>query len=130
MTFSPATAAEITFLPLADPERRAADPIRALEAAHDLQITLGIASQSAASQARAQGRTWTEIGDALNITKQAAQQRFGLLADLYSDPAAEYAEDAPPPEVLGCPHALDAHNCPDPGGCPDARDAITRDALR
>ncbi len=124
MTFSPATAAEITFLPLADPERRAADPIRALEAARDLQITLGIGSQSAASQARAQGRTWTEIGDALNITKQAAQQRFGLLADLYSDPAAEHAEDAPI-KVLGCAHALDARNCAEPGGgCPDARDAL------
>jgi hypothetical protein len=24
----------------------------------------------------------------------------------------------------GCPHAIDARNCPDPGGCPDARDAL------
>ncbi len=93
--FNPTTAAEITFLPLADPQRREADPMRALAAAHDLQILLGLGSQGAANWARKQGWTWSQIGEVLGITKQAAQQRFGLLADVFNDPAAEFAEDAP-----------------------------------
>lgn len=32
---------------------------------------------AAATRARTHGHTWTAIGAALNITKQAAQQRFG-----------------------------------------------------
>jgi hypothetical protein len=82
MPFDPVAASNVTFLPLADPQRRAADPIRALEAAHDLQLLLSLGSLGAATAARGQGRTWAEIGLALGITKQAAQQRFGLLTDL------------------------------------------------
>lgn len=29
------------------------------------------------TEARAEGRTWAEIGDALGTTRQAAQQRYG-----------------------------------------------------
>lgn len=35
------------------------------------------ARQAIVREARAEGRTWEEIGDALGTTRQAAQQRFG-----------------------------------------------------
>jgi ClpA/ClpB-like protein len=38
-------------------------------------------------EARAQGVSWTEIGDVLGTTKQAAQQRFAALADPAPDRA-------------------------------------------
>jgi hypothetical protein len=31
----------------------------------------------AVGKARARGATWTQIGDALGVTRQAARQRFG-----------------------------------------------------
>ncbi len=113
MSTSPTTAAAAAiFYPLANPKRRVADPMRALEAARSLQVTVNVGSLAAAAAARAEGRTWAEIGEALGISKQAAQQRFGLLVD-----------DAP--RRPGCAHALDARNCPEVGGpCPDARDAL------
>jgi len=77
--FDPAGAAEHTFLPLADPDRRAADPIRALRAARDLRVLLARAETDAATHARAQRHSWTEIGHQLAISKQAAQQRLGPL---------------------------------------------------
>lgn len=40
---------------------------------HQTQITL----TAAARRARTEGHTWTTIGNTLNITRQAAQQRFG-----------------------------------------------------
>jgi hypothetical protein len=117
-SFSPTAAAEITFLPLADPERRENDPIRALQAAHDLRILLGLAELAAVRHARQAGWTWSEIGEALGITRQAAQQRFGVLLD---------EEDQADDDLPGCAHALDARNCSEPGGgCPDARDVLSR----
>jgi hypothetical protein len=77
--FDPATACETLFLPLADPKRRETDPLRALQAAHDLRIMVGLAELGAVRLAHRDGWTWPDIGRCLAITKQAAQQRFGPL---------------------------------------------------
>jgi predicted DNA-binding protein (UPF0251 family) len=77
--FDPATACETLFLPLADPERRAFDPLRALQAAHDLRILLGLAELGAVRDAHRDGWTWADIGQCLGISRQAVQQRFGPL---------------------------------------------------
>lgn len=79
--FDPASSSEWLFLPLADPERRQADPVRALQAARDLRILISVGELGAVRQARLDGSTWSDIGDALGMSKQAAQQRFGLLVD-------------------------------------------------
>jgi hypothetical protein len=94
-TFDPATAAEAMFLPLADPDRRELDPIGALRAACCLRILLGLGEQAAVRHARQAGWTWSEIGESLGMSKQAAQQRFGLLVDLADAEELEPAEPRP-----------------------------------
>jgi hypothetical protein len=42
-----------------------------------LQETLAAEVQCRVFDARAQGASWADVGFALGITKQAAQQRFG-----------------------------------------------------
>jgi hypothetical protein len=37
--------------------------------------------QDAVDQARAEGASWQEVGDALGISRQAAWERFGLFVD-------------------------------------------------
>jgi hypothetical protein len=100
---------EVAFLPVADPERRQLDPIGALVAARELRTLIGAAEHDAVDWARRAGWTWDEIGQSLGMTRQSAHQRFGVPG-----------YDAP--RRPGCAHALDARNCPEPGGgCPDAR---------
>lgn len=53
----------------------------ALAAAHTAQRGADALVSSAARLARQQGRSWAEIGYALNITRQSAQGRFGEAAD-------------------------------------------------
>jgi hypothetical protein len=87
MTFDPTIAPEVAFLLLADPDRRAKDPLAALRAARDLRTLIDAAERDAVHQARQAspaigggilpGRSWSEIGDCLGVSKQAAQQRFG-----------------------------------------------------
>lgn len=53
------------------------------ETLHDLttiRYQLTEATTAAVVLARSEGMTWQAIGDALHITKQAAQQRYGSLA--------------------------------------------------
>ncbi len=80
--FDAARAAETMFLPLADPGRRDLKPMRALEAAHDLRVMMAIAELGAVRRARASGRTWAEIGEALGTTRQGAHDRFAVLVQL------------------------------------------------
>jgi hypothetical protein len=53
------------------------DPLLSLRACRSLQSTLADEVQGRVFDARAQGAAWEQIGMALGITKQAAQQRFG-----------------------------------------------------
>lgn len=57
------------------------EPLAALGAARELAEALDTALQAAVDRARAAGRTWREIGDALGTTRQAAFQRFGRPVD-------------------------------------------------
>jgi hypothetical protein len=61
---------------IASDESDAAD-LRAIgEALHAVAASdLGLADQVA--RARANGRTWTQIGSVLGVSKQAARERFG-----------------------------------------------------
>ncbi len=53
------------------------DPMSALRACRYLTGLIGGEIEARAFDARAQGHTWAGVGDALEMTKQAAQQRFG-----------------------------------------------------
>jgi hypothetical protein len=55
----------------------AASPLDALEAIRDLRLRLDQLADDAALHARRTGASWSAIGCALDITKQAAQQRWG-----------------------------------------------------
>ena len=48
-----------------------------LESLYRLQLSVDRATRQLVLDYRADGRTWQEIGGALGMTKQAAQQRFG-----------------------------------------------------
>jgi hypothetical protein len=50
-------------------------------AARDLSAAAAAALQAAVDRARAAGRSWKEIGDVLETTRQAAFQRFGRPID-------------------------------------------------
>jgi len=60
---------------LADPGERA--PVQLLHDARWLQDTVDKAMRQLVDDARADGATWQQIGDALGTTRQAAQMRFG-----------------------------------------------------
>ncbi len=53
------------------------DPLVSLAAAGQVLRTLTEEVEVLGFNARAEGATWAEIGQALGMTKQAAQQRFG-----------------------------------------------------
>jgi len=53
------------------------DALGALESAGIARESMDRLELGAVRIARAQGWSWEQIGDALGVTKQAAQQRFG-----------------------------------------------------
>lgn len=58
----------------------AASPTDDLDAVHALGLavqTVESATRTAVERARAAGATWEQVGHALAVTKQAAQQRYG-----------------------------------------------------
>ena len=61
--------------------RPGASSVRTVGAARELAAAANAALQAAVDQARADGHSWKEIGDALSTTRQAAFQRFGRPAD-------------------------------------------------
>ena len=61
--------------------RPGADSLGAVGAARELAGAAHAARQAAVDQARAEGRSWKEVGDALDTTRQAAFQRFGRPVD-------------------------------------------------
>lgn len=56
------------------------DGLDRLDAIHDLIEDLGQQQDHAALLARSESATWDEIGYAVGITRQAAQQRWGRIA--------------------------------------------------
>jgi len=76
------------FLPLTDAERRRRHPLRALQAAKDLDLILNVARESAVIEARRAGWTWGNIGECLGITRQAAHDRYAKAAAVMLKPAA------------------------------------------
>ncbi len=58
----------------------------AVSATRTLDLIVDDILHALVRQARAEGRTWAEIGEVLHVTRQAAFQRFGAAAD---DPRAQ-----------------------------------------
>lgn len=76
------------------------DPLVALAASRGLTSVLGDLVAKLVGEARAGGRTWADIGQALGVTRQAVVQRFG--------PAA------PRPRSVGVDLPAGAHRPDDP----------------
>jgi hypothetical protein len=57
------------------------DPLDSLRASVEVQVQATSLVASAVERARAEGRTWQDIGDVLGVTRQAAFQRFGKPID-------------------------------------------------
>jgi hypothetical protein len=53
-----------------------ADPLYVLQATDDIILSAGVLRTKAIREARGQGATWDEIGQALGITRQAAWEKF------------------------------------------------------
>lgn len=68
-------SAALSIEALSGPRDRAVEP--ALAAAAHLLYTADRALHQLVQDARASGQSWTRIGDALGISRQAAQNRFG-----------------------------------------------------
>lgn len=47
-----------------------------LEALHAIAATIAADTEETVTELRQQGATWTEIGQALHVSRQAAQQRY------------------------------------------------------
>ena len=60
---------------LTSPDSDGADLRAIAQALHAVAADLALADQVAT--ARANGRTWTQIGTVLGVSKQAARERFG-----------------------------------------------------
>ena len=64
------------------------DPMEVLRMAGTYQRYLFEVQDKAVRAARAQGRTWEEIGEAVGTTRQAAWQRFSKVAPANPSPEA------------------------------------------
>lgn len=62
------------------------DPMEVIRLAGTYQRYLFEVQDKAVRAARAQGRTWEEIGEAVGTTRQAAWQRFGKVAPATPSP--------------------------------------------
>jgi hypothetical protein len=83
--------AQPTLTVLADAVDNAAGPLARLRALQDLLDAATAASAQAVSAARADGTTWQEVGGALGISRQAAQQRYGRRTTSSTVPTPEAA---------------------------------------
>jgi hypothetical protein len=57
--------------------RSSNEPLVILDALREMQDSLRHVERAAVEEARAQGATWSQIAEALNVTRQAVEQRFG-----------------------------------------------------
>jgi hypothetical protein len=71
--------------------------LAALAATRSLGIVVDDTLRALVRQARAQGRTWAEIGEVLHVTRQAAFQRFGGDSAPAPDAGSETSPLAPLP---------------------------------
>jgi hypothetical protein len=67
--------------------RSSNEPLVILDALRDMQGTLQQVERAAVEEARKQGATWVQIAEALNVTRQAVEQRFGQTARAGDDGA-------------------------------------------
>ena len=63
---------------LVDGLQRDADPLNALTSARELLREIDLDIFSAVRMAHRDGWTWADIGQCLGVSRQAAQQRFGV----------------------------------------------------
>jgi hypothetical protein len=70
-------------------EEYASDMLEDLRNAADSIKHLRFACMDTVLELRALGVTWTKIGDALGVTRQAAQQRFDMYAYRRRDPPGQ-----------------------------------------
>src|SRR5262245_39890379 len=67
--------------------RSSNEPLVILDALREMQVTLQQVERAAVEEARDQGATWVQIAEALNVTRQAVEQRFGQTARARHDGA-------------------------------------------
>lgn len=63
-------------------ESEASSTLNSLKTLRWIERSIEVEYAFLVSQARTEGASWSEIGRALNITKQAAQQRFGEICSV------------------------------------------------
>jgi hypothetical protein len=61
--------------------RRVTKPLPALKALRWLERSMELERAFLIAQARVEGASWSQIGRTLDLTKQAAQQRYGDIAE-------------------------------------------------
>lgn len=66
-----------TLISLAETVGGAGDLLDMLGAVRLVELQAGNARRAIVTEARAAGHTWQELGDALGVSRQAAQERFG-----------------------------------------------------
>lgn len=80
-TFNEATIARSqaldTLITAAEDVARAEDYGDMIDAVRFVELATDQARRAVVAEARAAGTTWREIGDALGVTRQAAEARFG-----------------------------------------------------
>jgi len=75
---------------------------------------------------------WGEIAETMGhgVSAEQAQTLIEVTQTLFhlmvTDPYPPECQNCATALITGCAHAFDARNCPDPGGCPDARDALAK----
>lgn len=79
------------------------DPLDVLRTVGTYGRYLAEVERRAVRAARAAGRSWEDIGDALGVTRQAAWGRFGRTADLSRLAAIQVAMAGPVRVRLQCP---------------------------
>jgi hypothetical protein len=57
--------------------RSSNEPLVILDALAEMKEVLLQVERAAVEEARAQGATWVQVAEALHVTRQAVEQRFG-----------------------------------------------------